>query len=294
MQSHGLMVIKISRVMNRFFLILIALIVVLSCCKEKTNKLANLNGKINKIIEKDSTPSGILNYEFTFIYDSTNGLLERVLLDDKNYIELDCSNYNNVELIYNRNLLSYTSSIASIRAYKDSRGYINNITLSDSLNPIESDNLLVNNASDNTPDSIREFLFPSLFEYSLYTDFGSINLNTTRYLHKYNSFFTGERKDTIINYYSSINYQHLPLQAEQIGSYYSGYATISTNPTFLLGLNNYLLNNYRDKLIDSVVIKTNNQTYTSHYHYTFNSLNQVTKVKIIKDFAKSELSLSYY
>ncbi len=255
------------------------MLLIFSCCRNKKTPQPNiLAGKIKKI-ESYTLNRDSFNHMYYFIYDSIEGLLERVMYNNKTLVTISKKESNYILLHYKTFDIDTSSTFQFyIKAYLDNDGYINKIVRIDSISNTETD-LVQFYLKNGKPDSIREFPI-NLVTESFVSDFHFQENNMTQSIHTYNTFLGNSIDISSYFYNSNFNKNKIPAQYQNIGSYYLGIANPPTDPIYLLGLNGYFPFINNKNLVDSISINSNSLNYNRKYNYTFDNAGEVLKLFI--------------
>lgn len=275
-----------------FSCVIISLLIV-GCSKNNNQaRTSRLNGKIKRIQETLVISNNTRYYDLYFYYDSTDGLLQKVTIGNKVFVEISKKTNNYFILDYDASLrdsTNITPNHTKIKAYIDNNGYINRLVHIDSTLTQEQEFMNIY-TTNGLPDSILQYTVgqPKYYNFSFLN--GNIDeLVNSFYVSNLGNISTHEKY-----YYSNkINNNLVPFQYNNQYSYFIGFATGATEPLYLLGLNGYYPFTPNDNLMDS--IKTVNVNTVAMYNYNTNSLGQINKMDIFKDISTiSNFDIEYY
>lgn len=258
------------------------LLIISSCCKDKKIPQPDiLKGKIRKIesyiLNRDS-----FNHTYYFMYDSIDGMLQKVMYNNRLLISISKKQNNCILMHYNIFDIDTSSTLqVDLKAYFNNDGYINEIVKIDSITHIETD-LVQYYLNNGYPDSIQELPFYSLVTESSIYNFQFQENNIVQADHSYDVLLLGTYFETSSFFYNSTNNRNkVPTQYPNIGSYYLGYAYAATEPIYLLGLNGYFPFKPNANLVDSISVYDSNHIINNRkYNYTYNSDSDVSKLFI--------------
>jgi hypothetical protein len=291
---------------TRLFIVFCLILCITGCKKEKSERLSgiSLSGKLKKLTAQINTNPNI--YTYYFYYDSTDGKLVSVRINNREYIRLYKQVNNYIRIDYDENaLLSVQDSLhnfADKRLYKiylDNNGYINRLSFMDTVTLAET--TIVDSYNQNgVADSIigtgdNSFLGPlsSFREWEYVYSGGS--LQHYRWFVPGVSFLFPPVQDTVFLTYTGNenNAQAAPLQHMDILAGTSS-AVIGMNITYILGLNNIYAYKPERYLIDSIAFHPEDPFATPWSivcQYQFNGQRQVSKLSITNSYT---FDLEYY
>jgi len=239
--------------------------------------------------------SSSYDFNFYYFYDSTDGMLQKVMLDNKLFVTISKKNENYITIDYDVSVIypSLTQKI-KLKAYFDNGGFINKIVKIDTINSTEEE-IIQFYLFNNYPDSIREYPSTIFRESKLY-DFNFLSGNIVSLTRLSDNILTGFQIDTLSFYYNQtiVNKNILPVQNLYIGTYFVGFATATTQPLYLLALDGFFpFKNNKNALLDSIEFKGNNGG-VSKYSYTVNLSGIISRTTYTGSLATFSYDFEYY
>jgi hypothetical protein len=264
------------------------LLIVFSCCKKQHTVPNLLKGKIKRIQETIVVPNSNYYYDLYFFYDSTDGLLKEVVLNNKVIVKIYKKESNYIILDYDASYRDSTlANPIKIKVYINNYGFINKIVPLDSaLNP--GQDLLDIYTVNGYPDSISAFYFESK-QY----DFKFQDNNIIESKHSY-VFYPNPPQTNVLNYrYSVLKNTNKLVFQNTIRNFYSvGFTTISTDPIYLLSINGYFPFKNNNNLLDSIIYDDNSFV---KFDYVTNSSNEIITMKsFFSNTNYSTFDMEYY
>ncbi len=263
------------------------------CCKKDAPLPNKLKGKIKSIKEILITPSKNYYYDLIFVYDTIDGALQKITLNDKPYVKISKKINNYIILDYDVSVRDSTaaSNNLKIKVNIGNNGYIDKMEYVDS-SLIQLQDLLNIYTNNQYPDSIREFVGGFTTESKHY-NFQVKNGNIIQSIHDYSGFLSGDNSNTLKYFYTEYkNNNILPAQFSSVYFYSAAYSTTATDPLYLLGINGYQPYRSNINLLDSIVNIEDNVTLK--YKYTTNLFYQIIKMSRYSNITNSSYDIEYY